>query len=189
MSHKTIHDSDFKIDDSDYDYRYQKHLTKHLDSYRSDFDQEVLNEIILWKVNRYANFNHELLEKLNKIDKDEVEIDISKTISILKLLLKTDGVQIAVASTILRFKNPNIYQIIDQRVYRILYNDRKLRDDFKNINIKSKDETIDEQTGLYIKYLEDLNKACHYLNIPFSDSDRILYMADKRINKKNKLDN
>ena len=39
----------------------------------------------------------------------------------------------------------------------------------------------------YIKYLCDLSAICTDLKIPFDKSDRILFMADKRINKKENL--
>lgn len=37
-----------------YDYKYQKELTENLDKLDGDFSQNILNEIVLWKVNRYA---------------------------------------------------------------------------------------------------------------------------------------
>ena len=39
----------------------KEELTKKLDSLNSDFNQEILNEIILWKVNRYAKFDEETI--------------------------------------------------------------------------------------------------------------------------------
>ena len=80
-------------------------------------------------------------------------------------------------STILRFRNPNIYQIIDQRVYRFIYGDNL---DLKNASTKN---GIDSQIDLYIKYLKDLRQKCNKYKISFKESDRILYMADKKINK------
>ena len=44
-----------------------------------DFSQEKLNEIVLWKVNRYAEFDESLIELINSIDKDETKIDVDKT--------------------------------------------------------------------------------------------------------------
>lgn len=51
-----------------------------------------MNEIVLWKVNRYAEFDESLIELINSIDKDETKIDIDNTKQILKGLLKTKGV-------------------------------------------------------------------------------------------------
>ena len=89
---KTIFDYDFKIISDDYEFKYQESLTKKLDSSTEDFSQEKLNEIVLWKVNRYAEFDESLIELINSIDKDETKIDIDNTKQILKGLLKTKGV-------------------------------------------------------------------------------------------------
>jgi len=72
------------------------------------------------------------------------------------------------ASTILRFRAPNIYQIYDQRVFRYLY----------GFNLTSS-TIIEKQISTYIKYLKDLNKECKINDIQFSLADRILYQADK----------
>ncbi len=87
------------------------------------------------------------------------------------------------ASTILRFKNPNIYQIIDQRVYRIIYGtELKLPLSFSPKSIKT-------QIDIYLQYLNDLRSVCINKQIEFSTSDRILYNVDKRINKNIPLKN
>jgi len=143
-----------------------------------------LNEIVLWKVNKYAEFDESLIKLINSIDKNEFEIDIDKTKEILKGLLKTNGVQLAMASTIVRYRNPNIYQIIDQRVYRVIYENQIL-----DLNTYSSEKNLNFQIELYIKYLIDLKRICSDLKIPFEKSDRILFMADKRINKTEKLKN
>ncbi|MBI9038202.1 MAG: hypothetical protein JEY97_08735 [Bacteroidales bacterium] len=110
--------------------------------------------------------------------------NIDKTKLILRGLLKTHGVQLAMASTILRFRNPKIYQIIDQRVYRIIYPNRELK-----LNTYLSEKNLNYQIELYLKYLTDLKKVCFDLNIPFDKSDRILFMADRRINKEHRLKN
>ena len=88
------------------------------------------------------------------------------------------------ASTILRYRNPNIYQIIDQRVYRVIYENQILE-----LNTYPSDKNLNFQIELYIKYLYDLSAICTDLKILFDKSDRILFMADKRINKKENLNN
>ena len=40
-----------------------------LDKINIDFNQEILNEIVLWKVNRYAEFENSTLLTLNEINK------------------------------------------------------------------------------------------------------------------------
>jgi hypothetical protein len=88
------------------------------------------------------------------------------------------------ASTILRYRNPNIYQIIDQRVFRVIYKNQTLE-----LNTYPSEKNLNFQIDLYIKYLYDLRNICVDLKIPFDKSDRILFMADKRINEKEKLKN
>lgn len=182
--HKTIFNSNFKILEEDNNFNYQPELTQKLDSLESDFNQNILNEIILWKVNRYANFEDDTIRAINNINSEVRVLNKEKTASLLRLLLRTKGVKLAMASTILRFKNPDVYQIIDQRVYRVIYDGQEL-----NLSGYLNDEKIEQQIELYFKYLEDLKEVCLKFKIPFSKSDRILYMVDKRINKNKKLKN
>lgn len=181
---KTVFDIDFTFEQSDNLYNYQLDLTAKLDGMNRPFDQQIINDIVLWKVNRYALLSDYSFELLNKIDYKSVDIDINLTIEILKDLLKTKGIQLPMASTILRFKNKNIYQIIDQRVYRIIYMNKKLK-----LNTYLSDKNLTTQIDLYLKYLTDLKAICCKHHIPFANADRILYMADRRINKDITLDN
>jgi len=164
---------ELKIDISE--YPYQTDLTKKLDVIDSDFNQEIINEIVLWKVNRYALLDSDVLNLINQIKKTDRELnqDWKKvTVKILEKLLDQNqkGVRLAMASTILRFKNPYIYQILDQRVYRIIYG-KELEEDYP----KNKEEQIQ----FYLNYLERLREECSKNDIEFKDSDRILYLIDK----------
>jgi len=164
-------------------FDYQKELTQKLDKTKSQFNQELLNEIILWKVNRYALFNSTLINEINTISSWKV-LNEEKTHEILTSLLKTKGVQLAMASTILRFRNPNIFQIIDQRAYRVIEGSPlKL----SQINETSRDTTINKQIKIYIDYLKKIKKECKKLDIDFDDADRVLYIIDKNINKSVKI--
>ena len=160
-------------------FKYQVELTKKLDSLNSDFNQEILNEIILWKVNRYAKFDEETINLLNKINPKDENLQMSLTGDILLSLLSKNqkGVRLAMASTILRFRNPKVYQIIDQRVYRFIYG-KELEYSETNLNL---------QIVIYIDYLEKLKEVCEKYQIKFEDADRILYKMDKEYNKDLKL--
>jgi len=182
--HRTIFDSDFKIEQADNEYDYQRKLTDKLDKFEKPFDQQIINEIVLWKVNRFALLTDQTLELLNEIDPKSTELNINLTTELLKALLLTNGIQLPMASTILRFKNKNVYQIIDQRVFRIINPDKKLK-----INLYPNDKNLTEQIELYLKYLSDLRINCLKHDIPFEQADRILFMADRRINKNIPLDN
>ncbi len=180
----TIHDDKFQLLEKDRDFKiYQPALTTKLDNYSNKFDQNVINEIVLWKVNRYAEIGEEVLEQINLIKVNSKTLNIDLTSKILSNLLDkaTKGIQLPMASAILRFRNPKIYQIIDQRVYRIIYGEN-----FTNVSRKLKTQ---ELIDLYIKYLRDLRVECLRLSISFEIADRVLYNADKRLNRENRLNN
>jgi len=171
---KTV--KDIKLQEQKLEFKFQEELTKKLDSYDSDFDQNILNEIVLWKVNRYALFDDETIKLLNTIKYSSINLDIDITKKVLSQLLSTKGVKLAMASTILRFKNPQIYQIIDQRVYRVIY-----WEDMPRV-IK-----IEEAIEFYLGYLTKLKKVCSIYKIDFYESDRVLYALDKEINSSVKI--
>ena len=150
------------------DYSFQPVLTKKLDTEKSNFDQETINEIVLWKVNRYAQISKGCLSLINQIDPNTLELDVKLTTEVLTELLSTKGIRLPMASTILRFKAPKIYQIYDQRVFRYLYGS----------NLTSS-TIVEKQIATYIKYLKDLRKECQVNDIEFMLADRVLYQADK----------
>src|SRR5438552_3897888 len=102
------------------DYKYQGKLTDRLDSATGEFTQALINEIVLWKVNRFAELSPKLLKEISSLSKLEKgrHADAKST---LKELLEERGVDLAMASTILRFRNPSVFQIIDRHAYRALY--------------------------------------------------------------------
>lgn len=158
-------------------FKYQVELTKKLDNLNSDFNQEILNEIILWKVNRYAEFDKETINLLNKINPKSENIEMALTGDILLKLLDKKGVRLAIASTILRFRNPKVYQIIDQRVYRFIYGEElKYTESNKNLQI-----------NIYLDYINKLKEVCVKYSIKFEEADRILYKMDKIYNRDLKL--
>jgi hypothetical protein len=174
----TIFNTDITIEDlENSSYKFQPELTFELDNLGEDFNQEIINQIVLWKVNRFSPFDDETLLELNQIKKNDLIFNESLTRQIMEKLLNKKGIQLAMASTILRFKNPNIYQIIDQRVYRFIYGD----------NLPGYFSSIDKAIDLYIKYLEKLRQICKEKEISFKLSDRILYELDKKYNKDEKI--
>lgn len=175
---KTIFDIEMTNDDlQNVNYKYQLELTSKLDDLNGNFNQEIINEIVLWKVNRYSFLDDEAFTLLNLIDKKNEVLDVELTTQILTKLLNTKGVQLAMASTILRFKNPNIYQIIDQRVFRFI----------NGYNLPVYFSSIEKQIELYIDYLQKLKQVCTEKEIEFRLSDRIIYELDKLHNKETKI--
>ena len=172
---KTI--KDININEEEFVYNFQNELTKKLDNTKWYFSQEIINEIVLWKVNRYAILDNETLNLINDIDVKSNIIDIDLTSKLLEKLLNTKWIKLAMASTILRFKNPSIYQIIDQRVYRFIY--------WKVMSLKWL--KTDGIIKLYIDYLLKLKEICSLNWINYSESDRVLYALDKKLNKDFKI--
>lgn len=79
--------------------------------------------------------------------------------------------RLAVASTLLRFRNPIVFQIIDRHAYRAVYGEN-----FPNVN------QIDQQVRLYFNYLDELIQFCNQHNLNFQTIDRLLYVFDKEEN-------
>lgn len=163
------------------EYNYNKELTEELD----DLDpqnpsKEMLFKIVLWKLNRYPYISDDLIEDLKDISDLEKHRDASKTIG---KLLKTRGIRLPMASAILRFLNPDVFQIIDDRAYRTLQpGSRKYPEKPQKITGKY----IQESTKIYFEYLDKIREisesapAC----FPFKKADRILYQLDIELGNK-----
>ena len=64
---KTIFDIEITNEDlQNVNYKYQLELTSKLDGLDDDFNQEIINEIVLWKVNRYSFLDDEKFSVLNR---------------------------------------------------------------------------------------------------------------------------
>ena len=137
-------------------------------------NRDIINSIVLWKINRQVNVNTELFTSLKKLNispdlfnEKEKEVE-----SIVIGLLETNGIKIAMASTILKMFYPETFPIIDQRAYRELYGKELPEFYGKNANKK--------YAELYFKYILD----CHSYNentcpdIKFDDIDKVLYQLD-----------
>lgn len=156
-------------------FTYQEKLTDKLDNKKDDFTYETILEIVLWKINRYPEVKDDLIFKINEL-REGYDKNLADTV--LAELLNSKGFDLPMATTFLRFINPGYFQIIDQRVYRIL-NGKNLKIPF------SKSKKID----LYNQYLIDLKNACIDYGISFAESDRVLYLLDKhpKVNRHQKI--
>ena len=107
-------------------YNYQPGLTHKLDDIGDrSFNQDSINEIVLWKTDRYARLDPAVIHSLNEL----VLLrngEHRRGQHTLEALLETRGVDLAMASTFLRFRNPQVFPIIDRRAYRAVYG-RRLR--------------------------------------------------------------
>jgi thermostable 8-oxoguanine DNA glycosylase len=156
-------------------YKFQPELTKRLDSLENtSFDQALINEIVLWKVNRYVSIGNEDIEQLKRL-KLLKEGEHKKSNDILKILLTVNGVDLPMASTIFRFMNPNVFQIIDRHAYRAVYG--------KKYPLYQSTST-QRKISLYFDYISDLIELCKSKGLEFTTIDRLLYIFDKKKNGK-----
>jgi hypothetical protein len=69
----TIFNTDITMEDlENSSYKFQPELTFQLDNLVEDFNQEIINQIVLWKVNRFSSFDDETLLELNQIKKNDL---------------------------------------------------------------------------------------------------------------------
>ena len=138
--------------------------------------RDIVNEIVLWKLNRSIFIKNNTLELLYSIENLSNPLEVTnnkKVYNLIYQLLSSRGIKLAVASAILHFYYPTIFPIIDQRSYREL-----TKKEFPNYSSKDK---IDRYIKLYLDYI----KKCYEYNnimcpdIPFKSIDKILYQIDK----------
>lgn len=153
-------------------YKYQPSLTAKLDELAINFTQEAVNEIVLWKVNRFVAVSESLLRDLNEL-KSLRPKHHRKACGVLTRLLETHGVDLPMASALLRFRNRSAFQIIDRHAYRALYG--------KRYSIYSS-SPIQRKIETYFNYLDDLHAICERRALDFRSIDRLLYVFDKEIN-------
>ncbi len=136
---------------------------------------DIINSIVLWKLNRQVKIDHNLIlkiknlncEDVNSLDKYECEIR-----EIVLALLKTKGIKIAMASTILKMFKPVVFPIIDQRAYRVIYG--------KDFPIYYGENSYNKYVDLYFQYIKDccIFQRTKCPNIPFNKIDELLYQID-----------
>lgn len=169
--HTLYPDLPLKLKEAEWKYAYQEKLTDKLDNHKDDFTELTLLEIVLWKTNRYPEITENLLAGINNLRKSYSE---ESARALLRNLLDLKGFDLPMASTVLRFALPDQFQIIEQRVCRLITpNEPHLKIPY------NKEKRID----LYFDYIKQLKTLCETQNIPFQKADRILYQLDKIENK------
>ena len=138
-------------------------------------NKDIINEIVLWKINRRPQVEEELIDALYELEFIKTPMEAAEselTARVVELLLCSKGMQFPMASTVLHFYFPEIYPIIDQRAYRELYDG----EDYPKNTVK-----VEALVNLYIKYIADCysyrQERCP--EIPFSKIDKVLYQLDK----------
>ena len=155
------------------DYKYQPQLTSKLDELGdTPFTQEIINEIVLWKVDRYAHPTASILSNLDKLT-TLTKGEHRKGQSVLESLLDVQGIALPMASTILRFRNPSVFQIIDRHAFWAIYG-RK----YPIYPATSSSRKV----SVYFDYLDELIDLCERRKVRFETIDRLLYEFDKQEN-------
>ena len=152
-------------------YKVYPTLTKKLDSPELRFTQESINEMVLWKVGRYTAVPDKLLGRLDEL-KSLSPGEHRQVEELMGELLKIGGVRLPMASTFLRFANPQVFQIFDRHIWRAVY----------GTACPSLTKKAEECCPVYFAFLDDLHALCRRINISYSDSDRILFEFDKKEN-------
>lgn len=162
------------------EYNYQKSLTNKLDNLcADDFHRQNLYEIILWKINRFPEINDSLIKEVSGLSK-LTNNSHRKSEDILKKLLKCKGIALPMASSILRFINPHVFQIIDDRAYRVLLPGKEK---YPSKPQKITEGYLNTSCKVYFEYLDEINLIVSD-NLPFEHSDRILYQLDIKLGNK-----
>jgi hypothetical protein len=155
-------------------YDYHPDLTKKLDLLDpKEFGKELLYEIVLWKLSRFPYVDAELVQELKGIANLEPK-EHQKAKEILGKLLRSPGVALPMASTILRFLNPRVFQIIDDRAYRVLLPSKAK---YPSKPAKITDGYVNTSIEIYFDYLDEIHRVTSE-KLPFQSADRILYQLD-----------
>ena len=88
-------------------------------------------------------------------------------------MLDIHGVDVPMASTILRFANPHTFQIIDRHAYRAVFGARYPL---------TSASPASRKVQIYFDYLDRLYALCDTRKLEFATIDRLLYIFDKEVN-------
>ena len=137
-------------------------------------NKDIINEIVLWKMNRRPQVDEKVIDALYGLDNIRTPLEAAEselTAQVLEMLLLSKGMQLPMASTVLHFYFSDVYPIIDQRAYRELYGE-----EYPKYMTK-----IEALVKMYMKYISDCyqyqQEQCPY--VPFAKIDKILYQLDK----------
>lgn len=161
---------DWKLLDTDYDYANDSPIFDRLSkkpSHAVPEDVDVINMIVLWKLNRIVSIDPGTIELLNtvaqKISSPQVALSDTDVQQCVNELLSSKGIRLAMASTILHFYQPEAFPIVDERAYRQAVGDQ-LR---ANAGWKE-----------YSVYIQACISLSDRYEIPFNRIDKILYQKD-----------
>jgi hypothetical protein len=139
---------------------------KGLKAMPEDFD--VINAIVLWKINREVSVSLETVEFLNSmagsVATPEEALRNAEVPLLVKDLIESRGIGLPVASAILKQYCPNAFPIIDQRAYFVLYGEKL---------------PMNAGVDVYLDYMGRCASLATEHRIPFEKVDEVLYQIDK----------
>lgn len=180
-----------------YLYPKDEDIIKHVKGCNFQNESEsaaVVNEIVLWKLNRQVEIDNRLLERIKalkcsrKYFKNRTQEEQKEIESILNELLNSVGVKIAMASTILKMFHPDIFPIIDRRAYHCMWIYKKRIKESANSQPEDSESELKEYWGkkknieIYLQYMDDCYEYFYDVlqeKIEFQKVDQILYQIDK----------
>ena len=161
--------------------------------------KDIINQIVLWKVQRQVFFKDEsLLDDIMKLGKEKgltrksiLKKHKEKVTNIIIRMLKCQGIRLPMASTILHFFYPNVFLIIDQRAYRVVKAYRAVKEGELNkaIQYTKKLQSCSKEDAcadVYLDYMDACNKYYenHNFGFKFSELDRFTYQLDIKAGNK-----
>lgn len=147
-----------------------------------EFNREKLYEIMLWKLNRLPVIDDNLIKKMRTVSTFTSKNHRSEANEIVKDLLIVKGMALPMVSTILRFLNPSVFQIIDDRAFRVVFSGDKIKK-YQAKPQKMTEMYLENTIEIYFKYLDKLHSICSD-KLPFDKLDRILYQLDIKLGNK-----
>ena len=103
-----------------YSYADDKNIIERIKSCSGKNEREnrdIINSIVLWKINRQVDIGVELFNAIKKMNVTVLSFETKEREikAIIFDLLQVKGVKIAMASTILKMFYPEVFPIVDQR--------------------------------------------------------------------------
>ena len=131
-------------------------------------DLDIINAIVLWKINREVIVSLETVELLNAIAgavaTPEEALRNKDVPALVKELIESKGIGLPVASALLKQYCPQAFPIIDQRAYFVLYGEKL---------------PLNAGVDVYLDYIKRCASIAIEHGIPFEKVDEVLYQIDK----------
>ena len=158
--------------DDDFSYHLEeKYAIRESLINKSDIQMDDIRRIALWKYDRIIDIDDLFCKQLyNTVSRENVSIEDKEVQEMIERLISFEGVGFPLASTILKFINPDVFPIIDVRAYRALYG-KKIN--YGQYSLKT-----------YIDYTKRIYAIRDKFQISLSEVDEKLYEFDKKYNGK-----